>query len=149
VAEEERERDRQERARLAAEAAARRRAYAERPQPKLQTVYMSEDKRRMVEAALAALRLSEGGAAAVNLAGDEEDEEGADDFGGEGGDGDDWEADEEGAAPRRTARPAPSPALRQKLLGLGFDVEDVEDALAQRQCRTLATALDWCACTCG
>ncbi len=132
VAEEGRERERQERVAAQAAAAARRRAFAERPQPKLQTVYMSEDKRRMVEAALAALRLSEGASAAELAADADEDGGGWEDECGE---------DEGGDAP--TAPPA-SAALRQRLLGLSFGADDVEDALAQPQCRTLPASLDWC-----
>lgn len=133
VAEEGRERERQERVAAQAAAAARRRAFAERPQPKLQTVYMSEDKRRMVEAALAALRLSEG-ASAAELAADADEDGGGweDECGEEGGD-----------AP---AAPPASAALRQRLLGLSFGADDVEDALAQPQCRTLPASLDWCVC---
>lgn len=126
VQEEGRERERQERAKAQAEAAARRRAAADRPQPKLQTVYMSEDKRRMVEAALAALRVSEG-ATAAELGNCDEDDGFDDD-------------DDEDAAPL----PPPPPALRQRLLSMGFAAADVEDALAQPRCRVLAPALDWC-----
>ena len=126
VQEEGRERERQERAKAAAEAAARRRAAADRPQPKLQTVYMSEEKRRMVEAALAALRVSEGVSAAEL---------------GEKVDGDDGSSDDDGEAP--PAAPPP-PALRQRLLSMGFAAADVDEALSQPRCRVLAPALDWC-----
>lgn len=126
VAEEGRERERQERAKAQAEAAARRRAAADRPKPKLQTVYMSEDKRRMVEAALAALRVSEG-ATAAELGNEDDDDDGFDDD------------DAEDAAPL----PPPPPALRQRLLSMGFAAADVEEALSQPRCRVLAPALDW------
>ena len=125
VQEEGRERERQERAKAAAEAAARRRAAADRPQPKLQTVYMSEDKRRMVEAALAALRVSED-ATAAEL--------------GESDDGDEGSSDDAEAPP---AAPPP-PALRQRLLAMSFATADVDEALSQPRCRVLAPALDWC-----
>ena len=126
VQEEGRERERQERAKAAAEAAARRRAAADRPQPKLQAVYMSEDKRRMVEAALATLRVSEG-ATAAEL--------------GERDDGDEGSSEDDAEAP--PAAPPP-PALRQRLLAMGFAAADVEEALSQPRCRVLAPALDWC-----
>ena len=122
LAEETRERERQERARVSAEAAARRRAASERPREKLSSVYMSDDKRRLVEAALAAMRL-EGCDAGAGEEGSESDGEEA------------AVADAE-AERRRTA-------LQPRLLSLGFHCDDVAAALGRPRARTLNAALDW------
>jgi ATP-dependent RNA helicase DHX57 len=131
VAEGKKVEERQARAAAAAAAAARRKALADKPREKLAAVYMSDEKRKLVEEALQALRL-EGGA-------------GAD--GGGGGvwddDGEDGEGDGESSSIAAEEVQQRSAALLPRLLAMGFQAEDAARALGASRSGSLNAMLEW------
>ena len=133
VAEGKKVEERQARAAAAAAAAARRKAWADKPKEKLATVYMSDEKRKLVEEALHALRL-EGGAGADGGGGGGMWDDGDEDGDGDGGESSSITAEE---VQQRSA------ALLPRLLAMGFQAEDAAKALGASRSGTLNAVLEW------